>query len=139
MRLSDAIRMGGLLHPQAFGANFDVTFDGAIQSTCAMFGAGLSSGHLAVPIGSLSVFTHAWPWPVLHETVQVPPAIRRYYRDLVGDDNFWPSNQTVLEIIVSLNDDLRWTRDQIADWVAEQEIAHAEDLCVDPDGLPARV
>lgn len=135
MRLSQAIRLGALLRPQAFGAY--VTMDG---KTCAM-GAGLEAeGVLKVPYEVAELKTdydddivHYWPWvaPEGKELFRCP--LCAALNPCVG-----------MGVILHLNDRHRWSREQIADWVegvepkegAEDERkAEADDRRI-PDGAP---
>ena len=88
MRVSEAMRLGAMLDEQGFGA-FDR--DG---KTCAMWAA-MKAVNRQMPIG----------WPEILKTVSACPACI-YERSL-----------DLYSVIVHLNDDHRWTREQIADWM----------------------
>ena len=92
MKLSEAMRLGALLGPQAFGQF--ITKDGG---GCAM-GAAIQACSGAA-------------WPVLLTYATCPAC---------GEKN--PAGA----IIMHLNDDHRWTREQIADWVQTVEEREAE-------------
>lgn len=109
MRLSEAIRLGALLGPQAFRVVRDL--DGA---TCA-FGAASDAAGLQFdvmdPYAMVDALTEAWPWLV--KRLRCPACRRRRVGGAVISD--------------CLNDHHRWTRERIADWVAT----------VEPDETPA--
>lgn len=91
MKLSEAIRLGAMLRPQVFGVTADDV------GTCALGGAleAIGRGHLKYHDSP----TH---WPVAGAVVVHP--VQGYDHVLFG-------------VARSLNDEHRWTREQIADWV----------------------
>jgi hypothetical protein len=94
MRLSEAIRLGAMMRPQTFRTM--LTDDGA----CALGAALLAVG--ARPEEAVSSALHRWPWA---STVSADcPRCGR--------------SRTVFRVITHLNDRHRWTREQIAKWVA---------------------
>lgn len=98
MRLSESIRLGAMLRPQAFGVTANAT------GTCALGGA-------LAAIGVAGTYNDALDhWPVASLKVQHP--IHDYEHVLYG-------------VVRSLNDEHRWTRAQIADWVATIEAQQA--------------
>jgi hypothetical protein len=102
MKLSEAIRLGALLHPQLFGAfNLIERETGHILRTCAI-GAASAAGYDTTRLGNSSV-------------TQCPAC------QLRGG---------VAGIIAHLNDDHRWTRERIADWVemCEGSLVGLEDI-----------
>jgi hypothetical protein len=100
MRLSEAIRLGTMLTPQAFRAVF--TGDGACAWGAALLAVG-ATRELAVRSAALG----RWPWAFL-VSVNCPSCGR---------------SRLVCEVIAHLNDDHRWTREAIGGWVAEIEPA----------------
>jgi hypothetical protein len=100
MRLSEAIRLGAMMKPQAFGASFH---DGR---TCAL-GAALDA------IGRVRECYLNAPdyWAMLVNYVAEP---------VTGEMCL------VLSAIRELNDQHRWTREQIADWVETIEARSTE-------------
>jgi hypothetical protein len=101
MKLSEAIRLGAMLKPQAFG---DYT-DGV--GTCAIGAANEAIG------SSADINTTHW----------------ESFLDMSVDQSSCPvcaRSARVFEesLIVHLNDDHRWTREQIADWVETIEQQH---------------
>jgi len=94
MRLSEAIRLGATMRPQAFRTL--LTDDGA----CALGAALLAVG--ARPEEAVRSALDRWPWA---STVNADcPRCTR--------------SRTVFRVITHLNDRHRWTREQIATWVA---------------------
>ena len=107
MKLSDAIRLGAMLKPQAFG---DYT-DG--RGTCAWGAANEAIGVAADDDGDLT-----GPWLALCcADVSCPSCGGRYGSIDPGGDGC----PRVATLIAHLNDHHRWTREQIADWVATIE------------------
>jgi hypothetical protein len=94
MKLSEAIRLGAMMMPQAFRTL--LTDDGA----CALGAALLAVG--ARPEEAVRSALNRWPWA---STVSADcPTCGR--------------SRTVFRVITHLNDRHRWTREQIAKWVA---------------------
>jgi len=94
MKLSEAIRLGAMMMPQAFRTL--LTDDGA----CALGAALLAVG--AQPEEAVRSALNRWPWA---STVSADcPRCGR--------------SRTVFRVITHLNDRHRWTREQIAKWVA---------------------
>ena len=94
MRLSEAIRLGAMMTSQAFQALF--TNDGA----CALGAALLAIG--AAPDQALHSALNRWPW-AFTVSANCPSCGR---------------SRCVFEVITHLNDAHRWTREQIARWIA---------------------
>lgn len=108
MQLSEAIRLGSSLHPQHFGAYCAYSQE-EVYATCAL---GAVSQAIGVDVYSLkdSVSTFLIrKFPIL---------------------NFLLCNHfTVFQEIVGMNDTLKKSREEIADWVEGLEKLHPE-LCV---------
>lgn len=110
MRLSEAIRLGAMLRPQGFGRGFDGS------GTCAWGAAFEAAGY--IPKNELfdSTWMPRWGQHAFHAIFDVrrqcPQCSRKYDT----------------EMVVHLNDEHRWTREQIADWIEilerEQEAKH---------------
>jgi hypothetical protein len=97
MRLSEAIRLGAMMRPQAFRTL--LTDDAA----CALGAALLAVG--ARPEEAVRSALNRWPWA---STVSADcPRCGR--------------SRAVFRVITHLNDGHRWTREQIAKWVAAIE------------------
>lgn len=118
MRLSEAIKLGAMLRPQASGGRALVrvrgwrgwVFDQQVLGTCALAAATEAVG--------LQLWINAydeWPW-MLGRFVSCPAT---------------GGNKSVSLIVMELNDRHRWTRERIADWVATIEPAQ-EINAVDP-------
>jgi hypothetical protein len=94
MKLSEAIRLGAMMMPQAFRTL--LSDDGA----CALGAALLAVG--ARPEEAVRSALNRWPWA---STVSADcPRCGR--------------SRTVFRVVTHLNDRHRWTREQIAEWVA---------------------
>jgi hypothetical protein len=94
MKLSEAIRLGAMMRPQAFRT---LLTDGG---ACALGAALLAVG--ARPEEAVRSALNRWPWA---STVSADcPRCGR--------------SRTVFRVITHLNDRHRWTREQIAKWVA---------------------
>jgi len=96
LRLSEAIRLGALLHRQCFGASCAFDHEGAVVATCALSGA-IDAGYQAQR-RDLSVLSARCPLGC-------------------------PYRLTRAALVVHLNDGHQWTRDQIADHLAQLEAA----------------
>lgn len=98
MRLSEAIRLGSMLKPQAFNSDND-------GGSCALRAAAEAAG---IPDHGyrLNYYELGNRWPVLNEQVQCP------------NDGVWTQ---MMSAIYYLNDQEKWAREQIADWVATVE------------------
>jgi hypothetical protein len=94
VRLSEAIRLGAMMTPQAFRTL--LTADGACALGAALLAAGAPAERDLRGAGTL------WPWAF---TVSANcPSCRR--------------SHLVSGVITHLNDTHRWTREQIARWVS---------------------
>lgn len=105
MKLSDAIRLGSMIRPQAFGEYY------AHGGSCA---AGAAFEAVGIPEINDSA------WSAQEET----------WNRTLGRHVGCPVNQccfgrSVVNMVVHLNDDHQWTREQIADWVEGLECSAA--------------
>ena len=100
MKLSDAIRLGIGLFPQ--GTEYD---NCAIGTAVAAIGRHWKHGGTGGPVAREAVLA----WPFLESEVVHPL--------------HEPGRQSLLTVIGDLNgfDELRWTRERIADWVSKIE------------------
>ncbi len=116
LSLADAIRLGSLLHPQAFGDWWTKDYNAhgviAITATCALGAASVAIGHDLSKRGS--------PFRAFLDAFSACPVTGCVLSRVHQQD-----------LITHLNDDHRWTRDQIADWVETQERAQARQADVD--------
>lgn len=103
MKLSEAIRLGAMLNPQGFG-KFERN-----GNTCALGAALATLTYDKEKITQSEMFQIHWPWIVVQEQEIVCPGCRKQTRGCV------------FFMIVHLNDDHYWTREQIADWVESIE------------------
>lgn len=99
LRLSEAIRRGAMLKPQAFGVT-----ESEGGGTCALGGALEAIGITGRRYSAASEY-----WPIAGAVVANP--VRDDYHLLFG-------------VIRELNDSHKWTREQIADWVETIEAQH---------------
>jgi hypothetical protein len=96
MRLSEAIRLGSLLKPQTFGDYENLSGTCALGAACEAMGVDLAcSGDIAKFEISHALLL-SLDCPVCHDAVAP-------------------------DVVVHLNDDHRWTREAIADWLESQE------------------
>lgn len=98
MKLSEAILLGSMLRPQMRNEFMGPT------GSCALGAAGEALGFLAH--GDLTPYEVQWPW-VATRAVECPVCCARLV--------------SAVDVIMELNDVHRWTRPQIAAWVAEIE------------------
>lgn len=102
MRLSEAIRLGAMLKPQAFDSW------GSDHDSCA-----IGAAHDAIGIKRTAARSTT-PWFDLYNTTVLCPAgCNRRQRVLIN-------------AVTHLNDEHRWTREQIADWVEGIERAQSQ-------------
>lgn len=107
LKLSEAIRLGAMLRPQAFGTYFSDGGSCAIAAAMEALGiASYSRDHGTLFDSHRSL---AKRYPMLSKLRVVPPV----------DVNTDAPN--VSNVIVRLNNDHYWTREQIADWIEQIE------------------
>lgn len=102
MKLSEAIRLGAMMGKQLFG-RFR-SFEDGDDSSCALGSALKAIGSADC---SVTEITDRFSW-ITVVNVACPAC---------------PAKDTCASVTVHLNDDHRWTRDAIADWVATIEPA----------------
>lgn len=114
MRLSEAIRLGSLLKPQ----NLDGYFRNEGQS-CAL---GSAADALGVPMHPELDWTFGYhalenEFPFLSDAARCPAcnAVQALWRRLRDKE------YDLGDVIVHLNDDHKWSRKRISDWVATVE------------------
>lgn len=111
MKLSEAIRLGSLLKPQAFGDMW------VGVGSCA-FGAAYDAAGITITTTEAS---DIWPW--LDAPMKCP--VCGALEELV-----------TFVISAHLNDTHRWTREEIADWVATVEPQEIEaDEIIAPEAV----
>ena len=101
MKLSEAIRLGAMLRPQAFKVYF------WLDNSCAL-GAAAEAAGVSYGCTSTAHFRIVLLWPWLRTMVgrQCPACAL---------------DACPRKLIAHLNDDHKWTRERIADWVATVE------------------
>jgi len=118
MKLSEAIRLGAMLAPQGF-EDFVKDLAG-VRVTCAL-------GAAAEAIGSLN--SAALPGFLVLPTL-VSAALEAVFGEILNVPRrrcpvkACRVRRVTANVIVHLNDDHRWTREQIAEWVDTLERAH---------------
>lgn len=119
MKLSEAIRLGAMLKPQGFG----MLFDG--EGTCAN-GAALDACGLLAEIGTHILKNR---FPIVEVQAERCFVCEKYMAKLAF-------STTLGGLVAHLNDDHKWTRERIADWVESQEaLAEASSVAaIDPVG-----
>lgn len=105
MKLSEAIRLGSMLHPQCFDV-LEHVVDGKTVGTCAI-GAASEAGY---DISYRNIVGE-------HDLLMCPSC---------------PELHDLQEIIEHLNDYHRWTRERIADWIDTVEPAETPDAAPQP-------
>ena len=101
MKFSQAIRLGAMLNPQSRGAR------DSKGGTCALVAAIEAMSCDGLP-DEFSAIRSLWPWS--RDDLQICPAC----------NNNVKTTNTAL-VCAHLNDDHRWTRESISDWVATVE------------------
>lgn len=119
MRLSDAIRLGSMLRPQARGGFASVQ----VRGWRGWFLGERTMGSCALMAAAEAVGRERWTdvldiWPEWMRLKAVCPVT-----------GAWNS---VFSVVWRLNDTHRWTREQIADWIETIEVASG--LRADGDG-----
>jgi hypothetical protein len=108
MKLSEAIRLGGTLHPQRFGAMVTQNAEGHVVASCALGGALIAVG---------------WPIAVLALPRQFIYPSEWGMGEIVVCPVDGASELPLRMVVAVLNDQHRWTREQIAEWVETVEVA----------------
>ncbi len=111
MRLSEAIRIGALIHPQAHGRTVALSAPGEIYATCAIGAACIGAGLKYEDI----VYNQYLVYARFDLNKMVVSPI---------DGREWPLDA----VIMNLNDDHRWSRNAIADWI-EREVENKGVTC----------
>jgi hypothetical protein len=118
VKLSEAIRMNGMMKPQGFGGDSIASF----KAPCALGGALQSVGRQLINRAyGLSAVAEEWPWTSVYTN-------ERFSCPACGLSAF-SYGTLARNIIWHLNDQHHWTRQQIADWVQSVEPAEV----IEPD------
>lgn len=104
MKLSEAIREGAKLRPQCFGTPFNV-------GSCAL-GAAYEATYKETTFSKLL----CKEYPLLIKEIKVPKILQNCYPRT--------SQVCISSLIANLNDQVRWSREKIADWVEKIEKKH---------------
>lgn len=119
MTLSDAMRLGAAMVPQAFGDSI-VRNGETITAACAWAAISIGIGDARLHPNLIAV-----RFPELLQPADCPAEC--------GHQGYFGGLPTLEELITHLNDDHRWTREQIADWIdtlkPENENAAKEKIC----------
>lgn len=115
MRLSEAIRLGAMLKPQAFEGPSAVPLKYQTR-TCALAAAADALG-----LRELNIWFRPWPWPWVNDEH------RQRVCPVCTTDQLHPAG-----VIAHLNDHHHWAREVIADFVATIEPAPASDAVGQP-------
>jgi hypothetical protein len=108
VKLSEAIRLGAMMRPQTRGRMRSLG-----GWTCALGAALDAVGDLDARMPNAeSIQRVVAKWPIAASLVQHPANV------------YWSSMKS---IIVDLNDEHKWTREQIASWVETVELQQAAD------------
>lgn len=102
MKLSDAMRLGAMLRPQSFTSYF------SYGKSCAMGAACEAVGINPLTIEGVEAMNTRWAPIILAERFFFPPCGCNVIVSAFG-------------AITHLNDEHKWTRERIADWVATVE------------------
>ncbi len=111
MKLSEAIRLGAMLRPQAFHTEYDD------EGSCAIGAAFEAVGLRSFLEAGLKDDQDPWVWSN-HTFARCPACNKR---------------DEVTSLIQELNDGHRWTREAIADWVEIIENAQPAPVKVQPE------
>lgn len=113
LTLSEAIRLGAMLRPQGFGDLFQFSYPDLTVKTCALGAAYEAAGIMSIDSDRDAT---GWPkltrgaFPILDLLLERGcPACRK-----LGTDK-------LAFVVTHLNDEHRWTREAIADWIATLE------------------
>lgn len=121
MKLSEAILLGSVGTEQGYGC--DAIMPNG-QATCALgaalFAEGVKLGDWVV---GMQVVTQRWPW-----TLMITP-----FPEVLTKHGLFMGHDCIYSMIWRLNDIAKWTRPQIAAWVADLEQTY------DPDPVPVAV
>ena len=113
MRLSEAILLGSVGTKQGFGP---WAIHGGSVEKCALGSALYAVGEsVIVCTRAYDKIKELWPW--VQTSIPTPEVLKGIH--FINGDR---EKRRVMELIWALNDVVRWTRPQIAAWVAEQEV-----------------
>lgn len=126
IRLSEAIRLGSMLRPQAFG----VFFDGL--GTCAQGAALEAIGHHICDGNKHEAMAMAWPWAHCGHSESLHCTSRTHR---CPECPTW--NRCVSAVVAHLNNDHRWSRERIALYVEQLEQRRIAEPIQQEESCPA--
>lgn len=126
MRLSEAIRLGGMSRPQCTGVMARLSLDGQIESICALGAAGFAAGLDLKAVEDSD-------WELLYDQF---PLLRMEHPDTPDRIDFACN---LGHLIYQMNDSLLWSRERIADWVEgierERGLWPAMEIALEPSDV----
>lgn len=118
MKLSEAIRMNGMMKPQGFGGDSIVSVDAPCALGGALQSVGMQPADRDYGFGAVEA---AWPYSADLRYIFLCPTC--------GEAAFLAPS-VIRNLIWHLNDQHKWTRSQIADWVETVEPDQEHSPCV---------
>lgn len=119
MALSDAILLGSTKHPQAIDGYYR-TVDGKLSETCALVAAVDCVGLMDEVIEKHATIDMGDVFPILATRMDKCPSC---HSDHIVVNGWYTKFTELVEVIMHLNDDHRWSRPRIAEWVKTIEQA----------------
>jgi hypothetical protein len=123
MRMSEAMRLGAALRPQHFGDFFEsagAVTPGTDDASCALFAAFEAQGIAPTPSHGLGFGRTSGAATMASHSLQLPDEWG-WTAMTSGQCPECGTERPVLHLVSHLNDDHRWTRERIADWLEPQE------------------
>jgi hypothetical protein len=130
MRMSEAMRLGAMLHDQAYGELWTLDEGGAVIASCALGAAFEAAGlpmsremrpYPILGVGGTGVLNWGdvpYEWqPLLGAPAELPCGCERTGLGV----GLFSANFNVQGAIVHLNNSHHWTRERIADWLEGEE------------------
>ena len=118
LRLSEAIVLGSVKHPQKFGGFLDSDAHG-VTATCGIVAALDAIGIIDSAVNAKETICADKVFPILRHKVSGCPECKKLHHH---DEWLFPVTlDTVAAVIMHLNDDHRWSRPQQAEWVRQIE------------------
>lgn len=123
MKFTDAIRAGAMLHPQAFGVTFRHRrcSPQPVFESCAIGAALEAVGAIIIKSDTVFAFAYrAMNTPVDNPLERWPYLLTKSHY-VCPECSCLHNFATLSFLVVHLNDNHMWTRNQIADWLDENE------------------
>src|ERR1051326_1684497 len=121
MKLSEAINAGAKIRPQSFGGLFGVRW---FRKTSCALGAAFEAAEVGThkaPNDSTAPFRGQRSESMTATVYETPPEWFDVFYHTVECPQFCGKSDAMYRMIPHVNDDHRWTREQIAEWVARIE------------------